>query len=101
MESETVELPARESSSAKRARLRGTFTPTKDHGYNRKQRQAIAAKAVQEGRAEIVDAGCSLADARKELVNPDRKSLKATLREIWQARAALRKVDKREAPPSE
>ena len=67
----------RESSAAKRARLRGTFTPTKTQP-NRKQRQAVAAKMVREARDELLLAGCDLLEARKSVVNPNRKPKKPT-----------------------
>ena len=56
-------------------RLRGVFTPTLATGYNRRQRQIIAAQACKEGRAELLAAGCDLLEARKEAVNPRRVSV--------------------------
>lgn len=80
-----------ETSAAKRAILRGTFTPSKN-GYNRKQRFALAHKAVVEGKAELLDAGCNLVEARREAVNPTRKSVARQLREVWRNRKTLREL---------
>ena len=80
----------RETSREKRARLRGTWTHTKD-GFNRHARQVLATKAVKEGRDELTLAGCDLLEARKEAVNPRRKSVKYLLRGIWKKRAEAKK----------
>ena len=90
----------RESSSAQRARLRGTFTPSKATGYNRKQRFGLAHKAVKEGKDELLLAGCDLLEARKEAVNPKRRSVARQIREVWRSRAALKALDaKRKVAP--
>jgi hypothetical protein len=60
---------------------------------NRKQRFALAHKAVKEGRAELLLAGCDLLEARKSAVNPKRRSVAALLREVWKTRAALKRID--------
>lgn len=83
----------RETSRDKRARLRGTWTPTKD-GFNRHARQVLATKAVKEGRDELVLAGCDLLEARKEAVNPRRKAVKCLLRGIWKKRAEAERAKK-------
>ena len=85
---------AREPSREKRARLRGTFTPTKATGYNRHARQVLAVMACKEGRGELLDAGVDLLEARKEAVNPKRVSVKRMLSQVWNDRAALRKLER-------
>lgn len=85
---------ARESSRDKRARARGTFTPTKAEGYNRKQRHAIAAQAVKNGKAELLAKGCDLAEAKRALVNPKRVSVAQQIRQVWKDRAELRRLER-------
>jgi hypothetical protein len=86
----------RESSGSKRARLRGIFTPSKASGYNRKQRKAIAIQATREAKNELLDAGCNLLEARKEAVNPHRKSVTRQIKQVWKNRAELHALEKKQ-----
>jgi hypothetical protein len=81
-----------ETSGQKRARLRGTFTPTPGSGYNRHGRKVLARKLTREGRAELLEAGCDLLEARKEAANPKRVPVKWLLSRVWKAKAEAKRL---------